>query len=846
MTGTNRDRQAELLDDFWNALRLDETSPPPAALDTSSAGIVRELERDLHPDEPDARFVATLRAQLRPAPATAILVNGVSPALPAALTAMPIPTTEPARTDTGQRRGGFGREILTFAAASLAIVFVGTALVLLFRDRDPAGTPATEAIQPAALPPAEPIYQVAFSAYEEDGTGKQLLLANAGGSGNVPLTGATDTAYVGMSNWSPDGRFLAYIGGDGDSRIQILDVVTGEQRVLAGTRSIFWPRWSPDGTTVAFMGLDVDGAPDLFTVGANGGEPHNLTNSPAQELMPVWSPDGSMIAFSSDDNGNTDIYVIYRDGSDLRNVSNQQGDEFGPSWSPDGTRIAFNTHPAGNAEIFVADLTTSTVTNITNSPEDELYAVWSPDGSTIAYTRSAADDEEGRTNLWLMDADGTNRRELIPDDTYATVYATWSPDSERIAATLQPFERRDTVHWSLVAIDRDGGEPRVLSDRAAELDIPAWRPGTNAEVTTTMPRPEATPTSAQRDAPTVSSAAANTLTGEVLIGLRSDGGENRLHIMSADGTQSRQLIPEGTLHGQQTEGVWSPDGNHVAFTVWNESSSDIYVVRTDGSDLRQLDPTVLGTPRPNWTWSRNGPAWSPDGQRIAFSSNQAGDRGGQDIYVVNADGSNLQRLTDGELWESGPRWSPDGSMITYEVIGGSGDHYGNVYVMNADGSGQRRLVETLGAADPNWSPDGAWIAYSDGRFGSAVHIVSVDGTQKRDLSGPMTMARWPRWSPDGSKIAWSAHDEGGSLDGILVLDMTTGDTRLVSSATGRLEWSPDGEWLLVAMPGIDATGNPTNTGGLYVVRLEDESTMLLQERYVDDYDTILDWRQASP
>lgn len=334
--------------------------------------------------------------------------------------------------------------------------------------------------------------------------------------------------------------------------------------------------------------------------------------------------------------------------------------------------------------------------------------------------------------------------------------------------------------------------------------------------------------------------------GEILISSRSSGGETRLFVISADGSQSRQLLPEGQLDGDQTDGVWSPDGSQIAFTLKTGSTTDIYIVNADGSDLRQLDPTDLGPPKRNWAWSRSDPAWSPDGTRIAFSSNRAGDRGGQDIYIVDADGSNLQRLTTDALWESGPSWSPDGALIAFEVLGEGVDRYGNVYIMNANGSDQRRLVETTGAGNPNWSPDAEWIAYTAGRSGSAVHIVRVDGTNKRDLSGQTITARWPRWSPDGSQLAWSAHDEGGSLDGTVILDMATGETRLASSASGMLEWLADRAWLLVAMPGIDATGNPTGSGGLSLVSIADGSTTLLQERDIDAYDITLDWRPTNP
>ena len=611
----------------------------------------------------------------------------------------------------------------------------------------------------------------------------------------------------------PTDAHLAYAGSDQQLGIQVLDVVTGETRTLSGTNNGIWPRWSPDGTTIVYLGTNADGAQDLFTIDVNGGAPHNLTNDEANEMPPVWSPDGSLIAFAADNGSSSDIFVIDSDGGNLRNVSNQPADVIGPSWSPDGTRIAFNSHPSGIADIYITDLTTRRHLQHHELPGLRMYAVWSPDGETIAYTRGTPEND-GLTHLWLMDADGSNRRELIADDAYATIYAVWSPDSEQVAAIMLPFERRDTVAWSLIVVNRDGSNARTLTERAAELDAPAWRPGTSTAVMLAIPVPEPTPS------PTIIPSRdlrdTDRLNGDLLLPLRVDGHNRRLFVMPADGSPTRQLIPERTIEGDQWGGVWSPDGRQVAVTVQVGSSADIYIVDADGSNLRQLAAATSSEPVPaNWVWSQSNPAWSPDGSTIAFDSNRAFDRGGQDIYSINADGTNLQRLTDSDMFESGPRWSPDGSRLAFTAIGSSRGDYGSIFVMNADGSNQRQLVDVTGAGDPNWSPDGEWIAFSTGRFSRTV--ISSDQTEPTNtrLSRSTMSGRWPRWSPDGALLAWIAHDDEGSFDGIVVYDLEAGDDHLITGVSGVIEWSPDGAWIAVAMPERDLSGNETGAGGIY-------------------------------
>jgi Tol biopolymer transport system component len=133
-------------------------------------------------------------------------------------------------------------------------------------------------------------------------------------------------------------------------------------------------------------------------------------------------------------------------------------------------------------------------------------------------------------------------------------------------------------------------------------------------------------------------------------------------------------------------------------------------------------------------WKDGSPAWSPDGTRIAFSSERDGNA---EIYVMKADGSGVTRLTNTKADDGDPSWSPDGKRIAF-VSGRNGK--AEIFTMNADGSDQKTLVsmDRGDAVDPRWSPDGATIAFvhrPDGVTGSAAIIctVSADGAALRHL-----------------------------------------------------------------------------------------------------------------
>lgn len=187
---------------------------------------------------------------------------------------------------------------------------------------------------------------------------------------------------------------------------------------------------------------------------------------------------------------------------------------------------------------------------------------------------------------------------------------------------------------------------------------------------------------------------------------------------------------------------WSPNGQKIAFDTGGQGSH-VFVINLDGSGLEQLTgSTALPNIRPDW---------SPDGRKIAFAS---GPSQQQQIYVMNADGSDPVRLTDSNSDGNAvaPDWSPNGHRIVFQSNRDSTEEARNdeIYVMNADGSDQRRLTNYPGQdVDADWSPDGRMIAFqrdSEPRQINQLFVVSVDGGEPMPLTALPSANGHPAWS----------------------------------------------------------------------------------------------------
>jgi Tol biopolymer transport system component len=218
----------------------------------------------------------------------------------------------------------------------------------------------------------------------------------------------------------------------------------------------------------------------------------------------------------------------------------------------------------------------------------------------------------------------------------------------------------------------------------------------------------------------------------------SQGGA--LYVVDVDGGGKRVLTRTAWIDRPEVANgpAWSPDGRRIAFLSVRHHNEDIYVLDLYSGQAHRVtrDPA-----------DDHEPAWSPDGRKIAFVSERSQSGYFSHVYVVNADGNGERRLTHDFLQAAYPAWSPDGRKIVFSDFGNG------VYVVNADGSGQRRLGP--GGLEPQWSPDGHRIAYLDGSSGTfELYVMNADGTAKHHLAQG---GDYLSWSPDGKKIAFM-HD----------------------------------------------------------------------------------------
>jgi WD40 repeat protein len=269
-------------------------------------------------------------------------------------------------------------------------------------------------------------------------------------------------------------------------------------------------------------------------------------------------------------------------------------------------------------------------------------------------------------------------------------------------------------------------------------------------------------------------------------------------------------------------------------------NGDIWVQVGGGSygatAIYRVDPRMQRIPKAMWTDSpsvfggaQESPelisddyAFSPDGSQVVFSAqtHEGGSDTPRELFIMNADGSGLQQLTDDGAYAGFPAWSPDGTTIAYASYRGTDYIPGclgfsicptDLYVIPTDGGATTLLVANgaLSETMPTWSPDGTRLAFAELGENNAGVIVTIrtDGTGRVELS-PGGKVSYPSWSPDGRWILFLNGEDGTNHIWIATPD-DSGHHDIVDTRTdtnfGRPVWSPDGESIAFAKPYAGAT-----------------------------------------
>ena len=441
--------------------------------------------------------------------------------------------------------------------------------------------------------------------------------------------------------WSPDGSriiFTCYYA----TLPQICSMKpdgTGRRQLTKSRGGNVTPVWSPDNTKIAFVSWrdsknptycdDGDCNFEIYIMDADGSDQHRITDNPAEDWNPSWSPDGMQIAFDSlrdeprkpqdcGDYCNSELYVMDVDGTEVRRLTNNNVPDWNPVWRPPASSAAAQIPTAtetpkkplaeiggGKNQLSYWAQTDSAVNiyliNLNGMSEEGTLIgngkahAWSPDGRQIAFVGDSGTD---LTKIYIMDADGKNKRVLVQSDV-SVWEPTWSPDGKQIAYS------RD--HKDIYVINIDGTNDHLVLHGDSDYYGPAWSPD-----------------------------------GKQIAFLKSTGGlQSILQIADKDGSNIKEVA---SVADWSAPPDWSPDGQWIAYGCYT-SDWQVCLIKPDGSNQ---DVLTFGSYNVS-------PQWSPDGRWIAFDSHRDQN---WEIYVMKADGSEQRRITYDWLDDFQPEWRP--------------------------------------------------------------------------------------------------------------------------------------------------------------------------------------------
>ncbi|MDX1674773.1 MAG: hypothetical protein R3314_08270, partial [Longimicrobiales bacterium] len=501
--------------------------------------------------------------------------------------------------------------------------------------------------------------------------------------------------------------------------------------------------------------------------------------------------------------------------------------------SPDGETIVFDLL----GDLYAVPTGGGQATRLTHGQAFDFQPRYSPDGRTIAFTT----DRDGAQNIWLMDADGSNPRQVTREGSREVNSPAWSPDGENLFVRKHFVDRRSLGAGEVWMYHRSGGGGLQVTDRTSwqkDQGEPAPSPDgrwvyysqdvTPGEFFEYNKDPYAGIYAIlRRDLVTgetepVTGGPGGAITprfspdGRLMSFIRRDRLSTELWIRDLetgeewpvwDGLE-RDMQEIWAIHGVYTQYDWTPDGD--AIVIWAQGGFwrvDVQERTAEAipftADVEQtvyegLRSAVDPAPERWKVRMLRHVTTSPDGGRVAY------DALGH-IWIREGDGA-PRRLTG---WDDGfeldPAFSPDGRRVAYATW--DDQEAGRIRVVGTDGRGMRTVVQARGHyTEPSWSPDGRWIVYRS-VSGNAIRgdvydrdtgifIVPADG------SAPPRKVRdggfEPRFDPTGERI--HVLTGGGAGTRLVSTDLSGGDeiVHLESENATQIVPSPDGEWVAFA------------------------------------------------
>ena len=455
----------------------------------------------------------------------------------------------------------------------------------------------------------------------------------------------------------------------------------------------------------------------------------------------IWYPglsaDGNWIVFpATDENNVTELYYMHASGGEPKRLTNDSLFKFTADISPDGSQIVYsransrNLGPRQALESYVM----STLGGVSKKIFDGMAYRWSPDGKSIAGVRIASRS----IALWIVDADGGNKRMVFEDSVSGRWSLAWSPDGKSIA-WLRGFS--GGRYEEIIIRDLETGKERQLTDDKKNIDDVYWMPQ-----------------------------------GEIIFSSNRGGASNLWAIPSQGGTPVQITRGPGPDLGIRA----SRDGKRVLYLQQAEFGA-IQVGDLNGLNARQITPDDQNV---------RAPGFSPDGKQIAFLV------GDQDplkpfsyLYIVDENGRNRRQLTTAEQLITTFAWSPDGRKIAYSFSDGSepirSDSTMRIAILEVANPTQRSIIGNGFVSD--WLKDGASVNIK--RNETSWRVPIIGGASEKMYEDSTIVYD----SPDGVKQA--IVDSRDQSKGVW-LKLKDKPPRKLIEGSSVIRWLPDSKSLL--------------------------------------------------